>query len=66
VKDEQNKLATDLKSFSSTVDKVSTQVAKVSGGGNAKGLIALVPQLQSDVQTVSADAQNLQNAVNNS
>jgi hypothetical protein len=66
VKDEQDKLVTDLNSFSSTVDKVSTQVAKASSGGDAKALIALVPKLQSDVQTVSTDAQNLQNAVNNS
>ena len=31
-----------------------------------EGLVSLVPQLQSDVQKVSNDAQNLENAVNNS
>jgi phage-related protein len=66
VKDAQDKLVTDLKTFSSTVDQVTTQVASASNGGNAKRLVALVPKLQSNVQTVSADAQNLQNAVNNS
>ncbi len=65
-KDEQDKLVTDLKSFSSTVDQVSTEVAKASSGGDASGLTALVPKLQSDVQNVQADAQNLQDAVNES
>jgi hypothetical protein len=66
VKDAQDKLVTDLKTFSSTVDQVTTQVASASNGGNAKRLVALVPKLQSNVQTVSADAQNLQDAVNSS
>jgi hypothetical protein len=65
-KDEQDKLVTDLKSFSGTVDQVSNEVAKASSGGNASGLTALLPKLQSDVQNVQTDAQNLQNAVNES
>jgi hypothetical protein len=63
VKPAQDKLVTDLQSFSSTVDQVSTEVANASKTGNVSGLTSLVPKLQSDVQNVQADAQNLQTAV---
>jgi outer membrane murein-binding lipoprotein Lpp len=65
VKDEQDKLVTDLQHFSSTVNQISDKVSSASTG-DVQGLVALVPQLQSDVQKVTADAQNLQDAVNKS
>jgi outer membrane murein-binding lipoprotein Lpp len=64
-KDEQDKLVNDLQHFSGTVNQISDKVQSASTG-DAQGLVALVPQLQSDVQKVSKDAQDLQNAVNNS
>ena len=64
-KDEQDQLVTDLKRFSGTVNRVSHEVANV-GARNVERLVALVPQLQRDVQRVSTDAQELQDAVNNS
>jgi outer membrane murein-binding lipoprotein Lpp len=68
VKDEQDKLVTDLKSFQGTVDEISTKVASARSGDPAQlqGLVSLVPKLQSDTQKVQQDAQNLQNAVNKS
>jgi hypothetical protein len=63
-KDEQDQLVTDLKRFSGTVNRVSHEVANV-GARNVERLVALVPQLQRDVQRVSTDAQELQDAVNN-
>jgi hypothetical protein len=64
-KDEQDKLVNDLQHFSGTVNDISDKVQSAARG-DAQGLVALVPQLQSDVQKVSKDAQDLQNAVNNS
>ena len=64
-KDEQDKLVNDLQHFSGTVNQISDKVQSASSG-DPQGLVALVPQLQSDVQKVSKDAQDLQNAVNNS
>ena len=64
-KDEQDKLVNDLQHFSGTVNQISDKVQSASAGG-VQGLVSLVPQLQSDVQKVSKDAQDLQNAVNNS
>ncbi|MFL5975471.1 MAG: hypothetical protein ACJ76G_10080 [Solirubrobacterales bacterium] len=64
-KDEQDKLVNDLQHFSGTVNDISDNVQSATRG-DAQGLVALVPQLQSDVQKVSKDAQDLQNAVNNS
>lgn len=64
-KDEQDKLVNDLQHFSGTVNDISDKVQRATRG-DAQGLVALVPQLQSDVQKVSKDAQDLQNAVNNS
>jgi hypothetical protein len=64
-KDEQDKLVNDLQHFSGTVNDISDKVQSATRG-DAQGLVALVPQLQSDVQKVSKDAQDLQNAVNNS
>jgi hypothetical protein len=64
-KDEQDKLVNDLQHFSGTVNHISDKVQSAARG-DAQGLVALVPQLQSDVQKVSKDAQDLQNAVNNS
>jgi outer membrane murein-binding lipoprotein Lpp len=64
-KDEQDKLVNDLQHFSGTVNDISDKVQKASTG-DVQGLVALVPQLQSDVQKVSKDAQDLQNAVNDS
>jgi outer membrane murein-binding lipoprotein Lpp len=64
-KDEQDKLVADLKHFSGTVKQISDKVANVNAS-NVQGLVSLVPQLQSDVQKVSSDAKNLENAVNNS
>jgi outer membrane murein-binding lipoprotein Lpp len=64
-KDEQDKLVTDLQHFSGTVDQISDKVANVNSG-NVQGLVALVPQLQSDVQKVTTDAQALETAVNKS
>jgi outer membrane murein-binding lipoprotein Lpp len=64
-KDEQDKLVTDLQHFSSTVNQISDKVSSAASG-NVQGLVALVPQLQSDVQKVTSDAQNLQDAVNKS
>jgi len=64
-KDEQDQLVTDLKHFSGTVNEISDRVSNVTSS-NVEGLVALVPQLQSDVRKVSADAKNLENAVNNS
>ena len=64
-KDEQDKLVNDLQHFSGTVNQISDKVQSATRG-DAQGLVALVPQLQSDVQKVSKDAQDLQNAVNNS
>ena len=68
VKDEQDKLVTDLKSFQGTVDQISEKVATARSGDPAQlqGLVQLVPQLQSDTQKVQTDAQNLQDAVNKS
>jgi ribosomal protein S1 len=65
VQDDQDKLVADLKHFQGTVDQISQNV---SGGttSDLNGLVALVPQLQTDVQKVSADAQKLQDAVNDS
>lgn len=64
-KDEQDKLVNDLQHFSGTVNDISDKVQSATRG-DAQGLVALVPQLQSDVQKVSKDAQDLQNAVNDS
>jgi hypothetical protein len=64
-KDEQDKLVNDLQHFSGTVNDISDKVQSATRG-DAQGLVALVPQLQSDVQKVSKDAQDLQTAVNNS
>jgi enamine deaminase RidA (YjgF/YER057c/UK114 family) len=64
-KDEQDKLVNDLQHFSGTVNEISNKVQSATSG-DPQGLVALVPQLQSDVQKVSKDAQDLQNAVNNS
>jgi outer membrane murein-binding lipoprotein Lpp len=64
-KDEQDKLVADLKHFSGTVKQISDKVANVNAS-NVQGLVSLVPQLQSDVQKVSSDAKNLENAVNSS
>jgi outer membrane murein-binding lipoprotein Lpp len=64
-KDEQDKLVADLKHFSGTVDQISSKVAGVNSG-NVQELVALVPQLQSDVQKVTTDAQALETAVNKS
>jgi len=64
-KDEQDKLVNDLQHFSGTVNDISDKVQSATRG-DAQGLVALVPQLQSDVQKVSKDAQALQDAVNNS
>lgn len=64
-KDEQDKLVNDLQHFSGTVNDISDKVQSATRG-DAQGLVALVPQLQSDVQKVSKDAQDLQSAVNNS
>jgi hypothetical protein len=62
-KDEQERLIADLKHFSGTVDRISHKVANVDAA-NVEGLVALVPQLQRDVDQVSADAQKLEDAVN--
>jgi outer membrane murein-binding lipoprotein Lpp len=64
-KDEQDQLVADLKHFSGTVNEISDRVSNVTSS-NVEGLVSLVPQLQSDVQKVSADAKNLENAVNKS
>jgi hypothetical protein len=64
-RDDQNKLVADLKHFQSTVDQISARVAR-GASSDLQALVALVPRLQSDVQKVSADARNLQKAVNES
>lgn len=68
VKNAQDKLVTDLKSFQGTVDQISQKVASARSGdpSQLQGLVQLVPQLQSDTQKVQTDAQNLQNEVNKS
>jgi hypothetical protein len=64
-KDEQDQLVADLQHFSGTVNEISDRVSNVNAS-NVERLVSLVPQLQSDVQKVSTDAKNLENAVNNS
>ena len=64
-KDEQDQLVADLQHFSGTVNEISDRVSNVNAS-NVERLVSLVPQLQGDVQKVSTDAKNLENAVNNS
>jgi len=62
-KDEQDKLVAALEHFGGTVDEISRRVTNVDAS-NADRLVALIPQLQSDVQKVTSDAQDLEDAVN--
>jgi predicted lipid-binding transport protein (Tim44 family) len=62
VKDEQDRLVADLTRFQRT----TTQLAAVTGARDFKALARLGPQLQADIQKVTADAKSLQDAVDKS